>query len=179
MENLVTFSPEQIEIVNKAVALAEELVSNYYKMSASQWLHRRYDIKTLCDLAADEVVEGPFAQIVRYEGRHRDRALGSSAYDLYKICLQDHAILAVLGQRPKLKLLPFVLYIVTHELIHIVRFSKFQQYFDAAPDERLAEEKRVHSKTHEILKPFRVSGLGDVLEFYNQWRIPYDGMKSP
>jgi hypothetical protein len=178
MEPLVTFNPEQIGIVNKAVALAEELVSNYYKMSASQWLHRRYDIKTLTELDPDEVVEGPFAQIVRYEGRHRDRALGSSTYDLYKICLQDHAILAALEQKPNLQLLPFVLYIVTHELIHIVRFSRFQQYFDAAPDERLAEEKRVHVKTHEILEPCRVPGLGEVLEFYNEWRIPYDGMKG-
>ncbi|MFZ0131980.1 MAG: hypothetical protein WAK95_05510 [Desulfobacterales bacterium] len=178
METLAKFRPEQIEIVNKAVALAEELVSNYYKMSASQWLHRRYDIKTLTDLAPDEVVSGPFAQIVRYEGRHRDRALGSSTYDLYKICLQDHAILAVLEQKPDLNLLPFVLYIVTHELIHIVRFSRFLQYFDAAPDERLAEEKRVHLKTHEILAPCRVPGLGDVLEFYNEWRIPYDDMKG-
>ena len=92
MDTSVTFNPEQIGIVNKAVALAEELVSNYYKMSASQWLHRRYDIKTLTELAPDEVVEGPFAQIVRYEGRQPHRALGSSTYDLYKICLQDHAI---------------------------------------------------------------------------------------
>jgi hypothetical protein len=178
MDTSVTFNPEQIGIVNKAVALAEELVSNYYKMSASQWLHRRYDIKTLIKLAPDEVVEGPFAQIVRYEGRHPDRALGSSTYDLYKICLQDHAILAALNQKPNLQLLPFVLYIVTHELIHIVRFSRFLQYFDAAPDERLAEEKRVHVKTHEILEPCRVPGLGEVLEFYNEWRIPYDDMKG-
>jgi hypothetical protein len=178
METLATFNPEQIGIVNKAVALAEELVSNYYKMSASQWLHRRYDIKTLAELAPDEVVEGPFAQIVRYEGRHRDRALGSSTYDLYKICLQDHAILAVLEKKLNLQLLPFVLYIVTHELIHIVRFSRFLQYFDAAADERLAEEKRVHVKTHEILEPCSLPGLGEVLEFYNEWRIPYDGMKS-
>jgi hypothetical protein len=67
---------------------------------------------------------------------------------------------------------------VAHELIHIVRFSRFLQHFDAAPDERLAEEKRVHVKTHEILEACRVPGLGEVLEFYNEWRIPYDGMKG-
>jgi hypothetical protein len=178
METLLTFSPEHLGTINKAVALAEELVSNHYKMSANQWLHRRYDIKTLSELAPDEIVSGPFAQIVRYEGRHRNRNLGSSAYDLYKICLQDHAILAILEQRPKLKLLPFILYIVTHELIHIVRFSKFQQHFDASPEERLEEEKRVHIKTHEILKACNVPGLAEVLIFYNEWRIPYDGMKG-
>ena len=168
METLVTFNPEQIGIVNKAVALAEELVSNYYKMSASQWLHRRYDIKTLAELALDEVVEGPFAQIVRYEGRHRDRALGSSTYDLYKICLQDHAILAALEQKPNLQLLPFVLYIVTHELIHIVRFSRFEARFDTSAEEKHQEETRVHRLTWKILAPLNSLDLGPVLQYHQQ-----------
>ena len=177
MNTLEKFSTEQLEIVNDAVGMAEELVSNFYKMSASQWLHRRFDIKTLTDLNTDEVVHGPFAQIIRYEGRHRAHPLGSSTYDLYKICLQDHAILATLTQQAGLLLFPFVLYIVTHELIHIVRFSKFLQYFDAPQDERLAEEKRVHAKTHQILKPLQLEGLSAVLNFYNEWRIPYDDLK--
>ena len=72
-----TFSPRQIEIVNNAVAMAEELVSNHYKMSASQWLHQKYDIKTLKDLNPEEIVQGHFAQIIRYEAKHKDTALGS------------------------------------------------------------------------------------------------------
>lgn len=178
MKNLETFNSEQLETVNNAVGMAEELVSNYYKMSASQWLRRRFDIKTLTDLDPEEVVHGPFAQIVRYEGRHRAHSLGSSTYDLYKICLQDHAILTTLNQQTDLQLFPFVLYIVTHELIHIVRFSKFLQYFDAPHEERMAEEKRVHARTHEILKPLQLRGVSVVLMFYNEWRIPYDDMKG-
>ena len=136
METLEKFNPEQLETVNEAVEMAEELVSNHYKMSASQWLHRRVDIKTLTDLSPDEIVHGPFAQIIRYEGRHRARPLGSSTYDLYKICLQDHAIMTTLSEQTELRLFPFVLYIITHELIHIVRFSKFLQYFDAPAEDR-------------------------------------------
>ena len=127
MVPLNKFNAEQLEIINNAVEMAEELVSNHYKMSASQWLHRRFDIKTLKDLGPEEIVHGPFAQIIRYEGRHRSRPLHSSTYDLYKICLQDHAVIEVLDQQPELRLFPFILYIVTHELIHIVRFSKFLQ----------------------------------------------------
>jgi hypothetical protein len=179
MTTIETFNPDQLEIVNEAVGMAEELVSNDYKMSASQWLHRRFDIKTITDLDPDEIVHGPFAQIIRYEGRHRAHPLGSSTYDLYKICLQDHAIIEVLTQQTDLLLFPFVLYIVTHELIHIVRFSKFLQYFDAPPEERLAEEKRVHARTHEILKPLQLKGLPEVLHYYNEWRIPYDNLKKP
>ena len=43
-------------------------------------------------------------------------------------------------------LFSLVVYIATHELIHIVRFSKFLQNFHASPDEKQAEEKRVHEK---------------------------------
>ena len=134
-----TFRADQIQAINQAVTLGEELVSNYYKMSASQWLRPKYDVKTRIDLTAAEMVDGPFAQVIRYEGQRVGSTLGSEAYDFYKICLQDHAILAVLDQSPDLRLLPFSLYIIVHELIHIVRFSKFLQNFDASPAEKQAE----------------------------------------
>ena len=126
---LSRFSTEQIEIVTDATEMAEELVSDHYKMSASQRLRSVYDIKTLADLAPDEIVQGPFAQIIRYEGKRKDASLGSSTYDFYKICIQDHSILSTLNQNTDIRLFPFTLYIVTHELIHIVRFMKFLQIF--------------------------------------------------
>lgn len=178
MDNLKTFNPDQTASVNHGVALAEELVSNFYKMSATQWLGRKYDIKTLSDLSPEETVHGPFAQIIRYQGQRKDALLSSSAYDFYKICLQDHAILAALEQSPNIKLLPFILYIVTHELIHIVRFSKFLQNFDASQQEMMAEETRVHEITQKILSPVCVDGLADVLEFYGRWRQPFEDLRN-
>ncbi len=178
MKKLQTFNTDQIKIVNDSVEIAEELVSNHYKMSASQWLHRRYDVKTLVDLSPDEVVHGPYAQIIRYKGQRKDTSLESSTYDFYKICLQDHSILAIIEQLSEMKLFSFTLYIIIHELIHIVRFSKFLQSFDASSEEKLAEEARVHKKTHEILKTIRFSGLTDVLKFYNKWRMPFDGLQN-
>jgi hypothetical protein len=178
MQNLNPFSARQLKIVNRTVSLAEELVSDHYKMSASQWLRPKYDVKTLVDLTPEEIVYGPFAQIVRYEGHRKDNALGSSVFDFYKICLQDHAIHAVLQNLPAMDLFPFCLYIITHELIHIVRFSKFLQSFDATPQEKLNEEKRVHENTHQILKQIKVAGMSAVLEFYSRWRQPLEGMRS-
>jgi hypothetical protein len=179
MQIRATFDPEQLCIVTHAVGMAEELVSNHYKMSASQWLRPKYDVKTLADLAPPEIVDGPFAQIIRYQGQPKEASLSSSAYDFYKICLQDHAILSALRQNPSLPLLAFTLYIITHELIHIVRFSKFLQGFDASPDERLAEEQRVHDRTHEILKGLKLPGLPDVLRFYRDWRRAYEQIDPP
>lgn len=168
------FNKKQIKIVNQAAEMAEELVSDYYKLSSSQWLHRRYDIKTLADLLPEEIVSGPFAQIIRYKAHLKDSCLGSSAYDFYKICLQDNSILAAIRDFKAIKLSPFTLYIITHELIHIVRFSEFLQNFNASHEEKLEEETRVHNSTHEILKSVKLQGLSNVLKFYHKWRVPVD-----
>ena len=173
-KKLATFSPEQLKVITESAAMAEELVSNHYKMSASQWLRRRYDFKTLADLAPEEIVSGPFAQIIRYEGQKNDQSLGSSSYDFYKICLQDHDILAVLANSEDLKLFPFSLYITTHELIHIVRFSKFLCNFVASSHEKMMEEARVHEKTRTILSAVSIPNMAGVLKFYEKWRAPLD-----
>lgn len=179
MENQRIFTPEQIRTINLAVDMAEELVSNHYKMSANQWLHPKYDIKTQADLTPNEIISGPFAQIIRYKGQRENASLESSTYDFYKICLQDHSILSIIEQAPEIKLFPFLLYIITHELIHIVRFSKFLQRFDASPQEKMTEESRVHQLTHDILNAKNISDLSEVMMFYQKWRKPIDGLIDP
>lgn len=164
------FNPEQLAVITQAVGIAEELVSNHYKMSASQWLRPKYDVKTMAELEPAEMIDGPFAQIIRYKGQPEKASLGSATYDFYKICLQDHTIVEALKRHPHLTLLAFAVYIITHELIHIVRFSRFLQGFDASLEERMAEEKRVHERTHEILRPIRLQGMAEVLDFYSDWR---------
>ena len=172
MEKLTTFSPSQINIVNRSVQLAEELVGNFFKLSSSQLLKKKYDIKTLSDLSPDEIVHGPFAQILHYKAHPKDSSLESKAYDYYKICIQDHSILPVIDRFRKIKLFPFSLYIIIHELVHIVRFTRFLQNFYASVEEKNAEEKRVHEKTRQILKPVNVAGIDEVLKFYRQWVLP-------
>jgi hypothetical protein len=167
------FNRMQLDTVNQAVTMAEELVSNYYKMSSREWLRPKYDVKNLAELSPDEVVDGPYAQIVRYQGKRQGSCLGSESYDFYKICIQDHTIQATLSKRPELSLLAFCLYIITHELIHIVRFSRFLQNFEASADEKLAEEKRVHTITHQILSQVPLPELNHVLAYYQQWRSGY------
>ena len=164
------FNAAQLNAVNQAVSIAEELVSNYYKMSLNEWLRPKYDVKTIAELGSDEIVDGPYAQLFRYQGKRKGSSLGSGSYDFYKICIQDHAILATLKNQPELSLVAFCLYIVAHELIHIVRFSKFLQNFEASAEEKLAEEKRVHAITHQILSEVPMPELSPVLAYYQQWR---------
>jgi hypothetical protein len=179
MERLPAFDRPQIRTVNQAVAIAEDLVSNAYKMSTSQWLHQRYDIKTLTDLSPEEVIHGPFAQLIRYEGHRPDTSLSSATYDFYKICIQDHTILTTIDKISQLQLFPFTLYISTHELIHIVRFSKFLAHFDTAPENREEEETRVHCRTREILENLGIDGIEAVLDYYRNWGTPVEGLKTP
>ncbi|MFP4474726.1 MAG: hypothetical protein ACLFOY_04150 [Desulfatibacillaceae bacterium] len=178
MQWLRKFSADQILTMGDAVAVAEELVSNAYKMSAAQWLRNRYDVRTVADLDVDEVADRPLAQIIRYRGQLPDSSLGSAAYDFYKICLQDHNILGALDDSPDLRLFPCALYIMCHELIHIVRFARFLQRFEATDEERLAEEGRVHEKTRAILKGVRVPGMEAVLESYGDWTEPMDTRRA-
>ncbi len=172
------FNADQLQTINHSVTMAEELVSNFYKMSASQWLRPKYDVKTLAELTSTEIVDGPFAQIIRYEGQRKGSILGSGVYDFYKICLQDHTIIKVLQANSELTLLPFSLYIITHELIHIVRFSKFLQNFDASPDEKLEEEYRVHEITHKIIEHLTLAGIDNVIDYYHRWRTPLEKLKD-
>jgi hypothetical protein len=164
------FTAPQIKIVNQSVSLAEELVCNFFKMSATQWLRHRYDVKTYADLTLHEKVDGPFAQIVRYACQREGDSLCSSTYDFYKICLQDHAIISAVKNNSGIALFPFVVYIIAHELIHIVRFAKFYQHFNALPGEREKEEDRVHKMTCEILSRHEIKGVREVVQFYSHWQ---------
>lgn len=168
-ENILHFNENQIDVVNQAVNMAEELVSNFFKMSATEWLRPRYDIKTLVELQPQEVVDTHFAQIIRYEGKRKGSDLSTDSYDYYKICIQDHNILRAIRENPKLSLNPFCVYVVSHELIHIVRFSKFLQNFEASQNEKMAEERRVHAITRDMLLKVQLENLDDVLTFYSKW----------
>ncbi len=172
MNRLQYFSPFQLRQVTRAVDMAEELVSNHYKLSTSQLRRLNYDVKTLVDLSAEEIVAGHFAQLVKYRLKRNDVLLETEAEDFYKICLQDHSILTVLEKHPELEFTGFILYIVCHELIHVVRFRRFLQQFDASEAEKLAEERRVHAKTNDILSTVPMDGIAPVLAFYENWRDP-------
>jgi len=155
--------------------MAEELVSNTYKLSSSQLLRLNYDVKTLIDLTKDEIVDDHFAQILRYTEKKKNDLRDESINDFYKICLQDHSIINALRQYLELDLFAFVLYVVSHELIHIIRFQRFLQNFDAPLREKDEEEMRVHSKTREILYKVNIDHLKPVLKFYENWRrAPHD-----
>jgi hypothetical protein len=161
------FQGPEKPIIQEAVLIAEESTSDFFKLSNSHWRRSRYDILTLEALRDEEISAHALAQVAKYTCCLPGRELKSAHYDLYRICLQDHNILSTLDQQTKLALLPLLIYVITHELVHIVRFSQFHQLFDATAEEKAQEEKRVHSLTREILKPFKCPDLEEIALYYH------------
>lgn len=179
---LRTFDSFQLSVVDQAIYLGEELTSDFFKIPFIRWRRSYYDIKTQAHLDEGEIDESVFAQILRYIGKPMDSDLKSSTYDFYKICIQDSVILRAIERERAIPLFPLMLYIVTHELIHIVRFNRFLQRFDAMPDEREREEIHVHSLTYDVLRNQRFHGISIVLDSFRDRRSfmghPLDSWKE-
>lgn len=162
------FNSSQLDMVDQAVGVAEELISDWFKLTIHDWKKYRYELKTRRSLTEAEVVPEVFAQILRYG--HPDPPGSLQPSDFYRICLQDQNILGALRRDPQLKLLPLLIYVVTHELVHIVRFYKFVQFFHADDQDRQAEEVRVHALTYDVLKTKPLPDLHLILDFYARHR---------
>ncbi|HOI96763.1 MAG TPA: hypothetical protein PK250_18820 [Syntrophobacter fumaroxidans] len=166
----VPFVEEEIVVLRQSIEISEELISDYYKVTTSEWKRYRYDIQSLRDLQEEEVTDSAFAQIRRYLRCPNERLRGSEPGDYFKICLQDHVIRRALRRDSKILLLPLTTYIVTHELIHVIRFAKFLQRFLVSPTERDSEEVRVHELTHRLLHRRKIHGLAEVLSAFRDCR---------
>ena len=60
-----------------------------------------------------------------------------------------------------------LLYITTHELVHVIRFSQFLALFEASEEEKVLEEGRVHRLTQKILEPLNFLDLPPIIRYYN------------
>jgi hypothetical protein len=163
------FCPHHKELLQEAAVIAEEVISDFFKLSASHWRRARYDILTLEGLRDEEISPHAHALVAKYDGRPQNRELRSSFFDFYRVCLQDHNILKTLSSRDQLAFAPLLLYIVTHELVHIVRFSQFLALFEAPEEEKQQEERRVHDLTRKILAPLNFSELAPVMRYYEDY----------
>ncbi len=162
----LAFSADEIAVLGQAIDISEELISDHFKISTSEWKRYRYDIQSLRDLSDDEITDVAFAEIRRYACCPSERLRGSEGGEYFKICLQDHIISQALKRDPQIKLMPLSTYIITHELIHVVRFARFLQRFQVSDREREAEEHLVHALTQQLLGRLKMIGLGEVLAAY-------------
>jgi len=166
-----SFDGEDLHTLGEALAIAEDKTGDYYKFSFLQWKKHHYDVKTLSSLNSNEIVHHAFALLNKgsrvltgYDSKTKKR-------DFYFICLQDHQILTALKRDKNISLLPLLVYIFTHELVHVVRFCNFLQRFEISDKVKEREERIVHETTFGILRDLSLAKLDYILESYQGHRI--------
>ena len=146
------FTESDRSIVSRAARLAEGLVVRYFNLSSDEWVKNPYSLLTWKEASNCLRNDNVLAQTVRFGSRKRDKlqqAENKSNY--YGILLQDPAILRALLRPQRHDLWTLGLFVLTHELVHIVRFRKFEVDFFGSHDEQKKEEELVHGITREML----------------------------
>lgn len=163
---LLRFGKAELRAVEQAREFAAELVGDFYVLAPREWERMDYEVRTLRQLAPEEVCDQAFAQVLCYDRVKRIDDEVIERRELYRICLQDHRILRVAERSAspgKLDLEAMLLYVLTHELVHVVRFSQRLQRIDLAPELRPIEELSVEQTTRQILAPVADRALEKVI----------------
>lgn len=160
------FNPQHLALLDEALWVAENSVSDFFRLSEGFWLRHPYEVRTLAQLGPGEVAPQALAQLLKLSPEPGAKARRA---DFYRVCLQDDNCLGLLGREGEPGLfLPLMTYVLSHELVHLVRFAKFERLFEAHPSERAREEALVHSLTAKALADVRLPSLGRVLELYEK-----------
>jgi hypothetical protein len=140
------FNLDQLALLRRCLQRSEALVSRAFRIPALPSHQYPYEVATLVELTDAERAAGAFAHLVVYERR---RPQGVER--LYRIALQDDVIAARIADGGTGWPAALFIYILTHELVHVVRFQRAEQSFAAQGPEREREEDLVHRLTLELL----------------------------
>ena len=166
-----SFKDREINAVDEALTVAEDKIGDFYKFSFGQWKRHQYEVKTLSTLHSHEIIPDTFAILSKGSRNTEGYESKTKKRDYYYICLQDHQILKAIQRDKKLSLFPLLVYIFTHELVHVVRFCNFLQRFEISAKDREVEEKVVHETTFGILQDLSLPKLDYILDSYQSHRI--------
>jgi hypothetical protein len=144
------FTESDLMTICRAASLAERLTERHFDLDKDHWKSEPYTIFTLKQVNRGLYEPDVFANVIRYETRV-DKEVKPVPAERYGIVLQDPNILRALLRQSNHDLWTIGLFVLTHELIHVVRFKKFNVDFFAEPGARHAEENLVQSITREIL----------------------------
>jgi hypothetical protein len=141
------FDLHQLALLTRAIRRGEELVADHYRIPMLPCKQYPYEVVTLSEIQGPERAREALAHLVVYE---RSRPAG--AEHLYRICLQDDAILRRAGSEGDDWLCALLVYVLTHELVHVVRFQRAEQSYQAPASTRQREEDEVHRITLGLLR---------------------------
>jgi hypothetical protein len=142
------FSNPQRSLVFQALTDAEARTAGYYCIPPFRWEQLRYDLLTQADREWEPLPESMLARVRCFQ-----RIDARKSFDFYRIELNDRSILtAAERERWNHDIYPFFVYILTHEMVHMVRLSSI---LDGASDAAVpfdeSEESRVQKISQRIL----------------------------
>lgn len=159
------FTISDLAVIRRAALMAEVLTQRYFDLAEDAWRRNPYNILTRREVGRTLCVEDAFANIVRFDYPKGNKDKQVHAVD-YGIVLHDPNILLALLRSSLHDLWTLGLFVLTHELTHIVRFREHDvDFFSPLPD-RNKEESLVQGMTCEILSG--VTNTDYVLELYYQ-----------
>jgi hypothetical protein len=163
------FDKKQYHWVGETLEIAETLSGNYFQVDLKDAERFPYDLQTLANLRHREKTRRALAQVCKYEYQNKKVLVRHGRKEFYRICLQDDKILNAVRTEGLSLLKPLLLYVVTHELIHVIRFSMDPKRFYFQSKAKRIEERDVHCKTYELLRSFRDPQVDLLLERYRPW----------
>lgn len=169
------FGASQIHRVGRLLDMARDVTGDFYALGQDEARGFPYEVCTLNSLEDREIhSEGVLADITRYE--YKDSRFGRKR-DYYRVALQDHNILgSIKRDTNKVKFSPLMLYVLTHELVHIIRFVKYFVPFHKEEHSRWKEERIVHAITQRLLSRLPLPGMDEILHCFASLGI--DGEKN-
>ena len=164
------FTTSDLTTISRAASLAEGLTRAYFNLAPDEWKENPYTIFTHKHVGKALHEQDVFAHVVRYKPRvGTPKAPRPGEKETYGVVLQDPEDSSALLRSAMHDLWTLGLFILTHELTHIVRFRKHHVDFFAPVEGREQEEKLVHGITQEILAG--VTNTDYILSLYeDQWR---------
>jgi hypothetical protein len=169
------FTTEQCRAVSSALTEAERLIGRYYCIPPRGWLRLPYDVLTQSDDGAHPLPEPVLAETRRVE---RLPGAGRAPYAFYRIQLNDESILAAADRACMASdLRPFLSYILTHEMVHLVRLEAILDGSTAALLPREVEEQRVERICHEVLRISADPGIRSLVAAFDP--APPVGPETP
>jgi hypothetical protein len=146
-QGVLQFSPPQRSLAFQALDEAEERTSGYYCIPPFRWEQLRFDLLTQADHGWEPFPEPTLARVRRLQRVNRKRA-----FDFYRIELNDRGILEAAHRENFTRdLYPFFVYILTHEMVHMVRLSSILDEPDTLVPCNEPEEQRVQRIARRIL----------------------------
>lgn len=152
MSARIFFQPSELQAIQVNLRHAEDCLEAFYRFSPREWFPYSYHLLTGRDFPEGPPVRHPkvLAEVIQHVPAATQRSGPAAGHPSYSIVLFDANIIRLLDASPALAFERLLLYVLTHELVHIARFFNLIEY-DLPDGEKHREEWKVHQLTARIL----------------------------